>query len=138
MNRVRTAVTAWVGLARVSVLLHNGKQHTVSPPDSSALSSRGRMVNWSNNKGMHNTRTTPCILPGPNVSSLRSRLGLPFIDRPVHVETLASAAVEALFDSSVRGVQDWRGMEKLAESYKANKAPRGGAAGGTDGSMAEL
>lgn len=40
------------------------------------------------------------------------------------METLASAAVEALLDSSVRGVQDWRGMEKLAESYKSNKPSR--------------
>ncbi|CAN0431792.1 unnamed protein product, partial [Hapterophycus canaliculatus] len=58
--------------------------------------------------------------PPPPCTTLSSRLGLPFIDRPVNVQTLASAAVEALFDSSVRGVQDWRGMEKLAEDHKSN------------------
>ncbi|CAM9196933.1 unnamed protein product [Ectocarpus sp. 4 AP-2014] len=83
------------------------------------------------------TKRRPGALLPVAAFQIGSRLGLPFIDRPVHVETLASAAVEALFDSSVRGVQDWRGMEKLAGSYKANKATRG-AAGGTDGSMAEL
>lgn len=67
-----------------------------------------------------------------------SRLGLPFIDRPVNVETLASAAVEALLDSSVRGVQDWRGMEKLAESYKANKPSRTKMAGSISGGGSEL
>ncbi|CAB1115868.1 unnamed protein product [Ectocarpus sp. CCAP 1310/34] len=82
------------------------------------------------------TKRRPGALLPVAAFQIGSRLGLPFIDRPVHVETLASAAVEALFDSSVRGVQDWRGMEKLAGSYKANKAR--GAAGGTDGSIAEL
>lgn len=46
------------------------------------------------------------------------------IDRPVHVETLASAAVEALLDSKVRGVQNWRGMEDLEGRYKAYKGAR--------------
>ncbi|CAN0506740.1 unnamed protein product, partial [Ectocarpus sp. 8 AP-2014] len=62
------------------------------------------------------TKRRPGALLPVAAFQIGSRLGLPFIDRPVHVETLASAAVEALFDSSVRGVQDWRGMEKLAES----------------------
>lgn len=57
-----------------------------------------------------------------------SRLGLPFIDRPVNVETLATAAVEALFNASVRGVQDWRGMQKLASDYESNKPSRTAAA----------
>ena len=40
------------------------------------------------------------------------------------METLATAAVEALFDSSVRGVQDWRSMENLASNYRSNKPGR--------------
>lgn len=52
---------------------------------------------------------------------------MPFIDRPVHVETLASAAVEGLLDSSVRGVQDWKKMEDLSERRKVNKPKRTGA-----------
>lgn len=58
-----------------------------------------------------------------------SRLGLPLIDRPVNVKTLASAAVEALLDPSVRGVQDWRGMEDLLDRYKANEGARKPAGG---------
>lgn len=65
----------------------------------------------------------------PILFSFCSRLGLPLIDRPVHVETLASAAVEALLDSKVRGVQDWRGMEDLESRYKANKGARTTAGG---------
>ena len=52
---------------------------------------------------------------------LCSRLGLPFIDRPVNVETLASAAVAGLMDDNVRGVQDWKKMEELSSKYKSNK-----------------
>lgn len=50
------------------------------------------------------------------------------------METLASAAVEALFDPSVRGVQDWRGMGKLSESFQAKKETRRAAAAAGDSS----
>lgn len=76
---------------------------------------------------------TSCPAVPPSLFCSYSRLGLPFIDRPVNVETLASAAVEALLDSSVSGVQDWRGMEKLAESYKSNKQSRTTAVAGSIG-----
>ncbi len=49
------------------------------------------------------------------------------------MDTLASAAVEALFDRSVRGVQDWRGMGQLAESFQANKETRRAAAAASGG-----
>lgn len=52
-----------------------------------------------------------------------SRLGLPGIDRPVHVETLATAAVEGLLNSSVVGVQNWERMEQL---YKRHQEHGGG------------
>eukprot|EP00903_Cladosiphon_okamuranus_P016349 g15077.t1 len=74
------------------------------------------------------TRQRPAALPAVAAFQIGSRLGLPFIDRPVNVETLATAAVEALFDSSVRGVQDWRGMQKLASNYESNKPSRTAAA----------
>ncbi|CAM9801463.1 unnamed protein product [Laminaria digitata] len=70
------------------------------------------------------TKKRPGALLPVAAFQLGSRLGLPLIDRPVNVETLASAAVEALLDPSVRGVQDWRGMNDLEERYKANKRTR--------------
>ena len=41
-------------------------------------------------------------------------LGLPFVDRPVTVDTLAAAAVQAVEDDTVSGVLDFREMERLA------------------------
>lgn len=41
-------------------------------------------------------------------------LGIPGVDRPVLVSTLAAAAVKGLSDASVKGIQDYTGMERLA------------------------
>jgi hypothetical protein len=41
-------------------------------------------------------------------------LGIPGVDRPVLVSTLAAAAVKGLRDDSVKGIQDYIGMERLA------------------------
>ena len=43
-----------------------------------------------------------------------SWLRLPFIDRPVRVETVSSAVVEALEDAGARGVQRFSEMDALA------------------------
>eukprot|EP00752_Nemacystus_decipiens_P018397 g16500.t1 len=83
------------------------------------------------------TKKRPAALPAVAAFQIGSRVGLPFIDRPVNVETLATAAVEALFDSSIRGVQDWRSMENLASNYKSNKSSRA-AAGATSLSTADV
>lgn len=56
-------------------------------------------------------------------------MGLPFIDKPVNVDTLASAVVEALLDAEVRGVQDWRKMEQLSERLKSDGGKRAAVAG---------
>ena len=44
----------------------------------------------------------------------RYAAGLPFVDRPVTVDTLAAAAVQAVEDPSVSGILDFREMEQLA------------------------
>ncbi|CAM9399741.1 unnamed protein product [Ascophyllum nodosum] len=67
------------------------------------------------------TMTRPGALLPVAAFQIGSRLGLPFIDRPVNVETLASAAVAGLMDDNVRGVQDWKKMEELSSKYKSNK-----------------
>ena len=43
-------------------------------------------------------------------------LKLPGIDRPVLVETLAKAAVKAMEDGGVSGVQNYEKMEDLARA----------------------
>ena len=40
-------------------------------------------------------------------------LGIPFVDRPVTVDTLAAAAVAAVGDASVSGILDYTRMEEL-------------------------
>jgi|AntAceMinimDraft_1070359.scaffolds.fasta_scaffold45248_1 metallophosphoesterase superfamily enzyme len=47
-------------------------------------------------------------------ASRRYAAGLPFVDRPVTVDTLAAAAVAAVEDRNVSGILDFREMERLA------------------------
>jgi len=49
-----------------------------------------------------------------------SALRVPFVDRPVTLDTLGRAAVYAIEDERVSGIQDFKGMEELArKSVKA-------------------
>ncbi|KAK3276243.1 hypothetical protein CYMTET_15673 [Cymbomonas tetramitiformis] len=47
---------------------------------------------------------------------LGNLLGIPGVDRPVMVDVLAGAALQAISDSEVEGIQDFRGMESLARA----------------------
>jgi nucleoside-diphosphate-sugar epimerase len=60
------------------------------------------------------TPRRPLALPAVAAFWAANALGVPFIDRPVTVDTLAAAAVRALIDGDVQGVQGWREMEALA------------------------
>ena len=60
------------------------------------------------------TPRRPAALPAVGAFWVANSLGIPFIDRPVTVDTLAAAAVRALTDADVQGVQGWREMEALA------------------------
>eukprot|EP00242_Pyramimonas_sp_CCMP2087_P008407 CAMPEP_0198213610 /NCGR_PEP_ID=MMETSP1445-20131203/28964_1 /TAXON_ID=36898 /ORGANISM="Pyramimonas sp., Strain CCMP2087" /LENGTH=284 /DNA_ID=CAMNT_0043888277 /DNA_START=225 /DNA_END=1079 /DNA_ORIENTATION=+ len=53
-------------------------------------------------------------LPAVGAFVLGNMLGIPGIDRPVSVETLAKAALKGLEDDSVVGVQNGKAMEQLA------------------------
>jgi nucleoside-diphosphate-sugar epimerase len=53
-------------------------------------------------------------LPAVGAFVLGNMLGIPGIDRPVSVDTLAKAALKGLEDDSVVGVQNFQAMEKLA------------------------
>lgn len=56
----------------------------------------------------------PQALPAVAAFAVGNALGVPFVDRPVTVDTLAAAAVQAVEDPSVSGVLDFREMERLA------------------------
>ena len=47
-----------------------------------------------------------------------NKLGLPFVDKPVTVQLLARAIINALGDETVSGVLDFKGMEKVAAGKK--------------------
>merc|ERR1712194_667977 len=55
------------------------------------------------------------ILLPVGLYSLASLFRIPFIDRPVHVETLVSAALEAIQDQNQCGPQDSKAMRDLAK-----------------------
>lgn len=48
---------------------------------------------------------------------LGSAIGLPFVDRPVMVETVAGAALAALLDDREVGVKRYMDMERLAARH---------------------
>ena len=56
----------------------------------------------------------PAALPAVFAFVLGNALGIPFVDRPVTVDTLARAAVRALADGKTSGCLDYREMERLA------------------------
>jgi len=61
------------------------------------------------------------VLPAIPIFNIANALGVPFVDKTVRVETLAKAAVAALDDSTVSGVQRFDKMEQLAESLAPGK-----------------
>ena len=60
------------------------------------------------------TPRRPAALPAVAAFWAANAAGVPFVDRPVSVDTLAAAAVAALGDARVSGVKDFREMEALA------------------------
>lgn len=56
----------------------------------------------------------PAALPAVFLFVLGNAIGIPFVDRPVTVDTLARAAVRALADGKTSGCLDYREMERLA------------------------
>ena len=56
----------------------------------------------------------PAALPAVFFFVLGNAIGIPFVDRPVTVDTLARAAVRALSDGKTSGCLDYREMERLA------------------------
>ena len=56
----------------------------------------------------------PAALPAVFAFALGNAVGIPFVDRPVTVDTLARAAVRALSDGKTSGCLDYREMERLA------------------------
>lgn len=54
------------------------------------------------------------VLPAIPIFNIANALGVPFVDKTVRVETLAKAAVAALDDDGVSGVQRFDKMEQLA------------------------
>ena len=56
----------------------------------------------------------PAAMPAVGAFYVGNLLGLPFVDRPVTVDTLASAAVRCVEDGRSTGALDYREMERLA------------------------
>lgn len=56
----------------------------------------------------------PAALPAVFAFVLGNAVGIPFVDRPVTVDTLARAAVRALSDGETSGCLDYEAMERLA------------------------
>ncbi|CAM9793965.1 unnamed protein product [Phaeothamnion confervicola] len=64
------------------------------------------------------TPSRPFALPPVAAFTIGNFLGLPFVDRPVRVDTLAAAAMAAVGDQAARGVFDYSRMEALARQRK--------------------
>ena len=60
----------------------------------------------------------PAALPAVFLFVLGNAIGIPFVDRPVTVDTLARAAVRALADGKTSGCLDYREMERLANESR--------------------
>lgn len=58
-------------------------------------------------------------LPPVGIFSVANKLGIPGVDMPIRVETLASAAMRSLQDPDVNGVQRQPQMEELAKKQLA-------------------
>ena len=58
------------------------------------------------------------VLPVIPVFNIASALGVPFVDKTIRVEVLGKAIVAGLADESVRGVQRFPEMERLAQDLE--------------------
>jgi nucleoside-diphosphate-sugar epimerase len=63
------------------------------------------------------SQSRPGSLPAVAAFWATNAMGVPFVDKPVHVDTLARAAVSCLGDERARGVLTYREMEERAASY---------------------
>lgn len=63
------------------------------------------------------TPNRPAAVPPVAAFTIGSVLGIPGIDKPVRVETLAEAAVAALMDESASGLWSYREMERAARKF---------------------
>lgn len=66
------------------------------------------------------TPSRPGALPFVAAFALFNAVGVPFVDRPVTVDTVARAAVTSLADPSVSGILDYKRMESLAGAAPSN------------------
>ena len=55
----------------------------------------------------------PASLPAVGTFTLLNKIGLPFVDRPVTVDSLATAIIRAMEDDSVSGVQRYTQIDRL-------------------------
>lgn len=55
----------------------------------------------------------PASLPAVGTFTILNKIGLPFVDRPVTVDSLATAIVKSIGDSSVSGVQRYMNIDRL-------------------------
>jgi len=69
------------------------------------------------------SESRPLALPAVAAFYAANAVGLPFVDKPVHVETLARAAVSALGDAEARGVMRCPEMEARAAAGVPRVAP---------------
>ena len=60
----------------------------------------------------------PAAMPAVGAFYVGNLLGLPFVDRPVTVDTLASAAVRCVEDGRSSGALDYRDMERLSTELR--------------------
>jgi len=56
----------------------------------------------------------PAALPSVGVFALANKVGLPFVDRPVTVHSLASAMVRSIGRNSVKGVLRYPQIDELS------------------------
>ena len=60
----------------------------------------------------------PAAMPAVGAFYVGNAIGLPFVDRPVTVDTLASAAVRCVEDGRSSGALDYRDMERLSAELR--------------------
>mmetsp|Transcript_6838 Transcript_6838/g.9016 ORF Transcript_6838/g.9016 Transcript_6838/m.9016 type:complete len:284 (-) Transcript_6838:212-1063(-) len=60
------------------------------------------------------TPQRPQAIPPVLAFTIANAIGLPQVDKPVTVETLAKAIIKSVKDETITGIQDFRAMEKLA------------------------
>ena len=56
----------------------------------------------------------PAALPSVAAFALGNKIGLPFVDRPVTVNSLATAIVRAIGRDSVKGIQRYPQIDQLS------------------------